>query len=585
MEEERDSLTYDPLSEDGENVNEPAARQTELHVWRSVPFLGVSGRYRFQNNNALHDKRTTSLPHFPLGFELLQAEDDADNVRCETYSNPLHPFKNLLVVCVGHMLFSVAYISLRNLQSSMNHEKGLGLTSLACIYGGFVFGCIFTTAIVHRFGPKFTLIIAILFHIAYSTANAFPSFYTLVPASAIAGISQAAMWTALGTYMTHISKVAAQIYNKSIEGVSSKYFGMLFLFDAIARVIGSLVTSLMMELAPLVNANTTTKPNLNTFVVNDSYDALQSPFSQENISILLLNASSPSLISLTTISSPVSVTTLQESDLFIPLQEDICGPNFCHYVWRNHNSFDISSGMRFLLTGIFSICLIFSVLLIAFFMDAVYLTRKIEQDEDSFTSDLIAVLRLWTEPEWLLLTPLIIYCGVLISFISADVTKAFMTCYLGIDVIGYLMTCFGICAAIGSFASGYIVPITGRTSIYITVTSINLGALVWMRFWRLSIYNNVLVFLLSGILGLVEGIWTTHTNSLPGILFPLQAEAAYSNFQLVIALAMMTGYSYAHELCMTEKIYLNGAACITAIISFLVLGKIKRRSSSIAQMD
>lgn len=43
-----------------------------------------------------------------------------------------------------------------------------------------------------------------------------------------------------------------------------------------------------------------------------------------------------------------------------------------------------------------------------------------------------------------------------------------MTCYLGIDVIGYLMTCFGICAAIGSFASGYIVPITGRTSIYIT---------------------------------------------------------------------------------------------------------------------
>lgn len=81
MEEERDSLTYDPLSEDGENVNEPAARQTELHVWRSVPFLGVSGRYRFQNNNALHDKRTTSLPHFPLGFELLQAEDDADNVR------------------------------------------------------------------------------------------------------------------------------------------------------------------------------------------------------------------------------------------------------------------------------------------------------------------------------------------------------------------------------------------------------------------------------------------------------------------------------------------------------------------------
>ena len=78
MEEERDSLTYDPLSEDGESGSEPAVRQAELHGWRSVPFLGVPGRYRFQNNNALHDKRATSLPHFPLGFELLQPEDEAD---------------------------------------------------------------------------------------------------------------------------------------------------------------------------------------------------------------------------------------------------------------------------------------------------------------------------------------------------------------------------------------------------------------------------------------------------------------------------------------------------------------------------
>ncbi|XP_029637758.1 UNC93-like protein [Octopus sinensis] len=729
MEADSHNLTYDRLSDDlDESIGDSSSHSADMRSWRSVPLLASSERHRFQNNDELADHRSKSMSHFPLGFELLQTSDDMDEMRCESYTNPLRPFKNLLVVCIGHMLFSIAYISLRNLQSSINHEKGLGVTSLACIYGGFVFGCVFTTAIVHRFGPKFTLVASILFHVAFSLANAFPSFYSMVPASAIAGISQAAMWTALGTYLTHIAKVAAQLQNKSSEATIGRYFGMFFVFDAIARVVGSLVTSVVMEFAPMIdtsslkssndssnssNSSSFNSSNWTNYQINSgsysipqhrpssfattpkttttatpTYDPLapsldfstvtssvppppppssslspkailSTPQSSSSSSSSLslstsyfvsasANSPSPSSSSISSLSSTAaaSVTTSSasassvpppplplssppsspsnsitksssplsssstaattaaalsatssstaltssstltasitevnatvDSKMFISVQEDICGPKYCHYTWPSHNNFTISPNIRFLLVAIFCICLLMSVLLIAVYLDSVYLSRKFDPDEDSFSTDLASTIRLWTEPSWLLLTPLIIYCGILISFISADVTKAFMSCFLGVDALGYLMTSFGLCAAAASLMSTYVVPMRYRTMVYTTVTVLNLLLLLWMRFWKITSFNDVLVYVLSGFLGVTEGLWTTYTNSLPGILFSENLEAAYSNFQLVIAVAMMTGYSYAHQLCMVEKIYLNAAACITAYIAYLVLQKFKK---------
>ncbi|GAB1608588.1 UNC93-like protein [Argonauta hians] len=713
------NITYDEFSDDADDsLGGSSSPSMDIRSWRSVPLLSATERHRLQNNDELRDSRSKSLSRFPLGFELLQKNDDISDIRCESYSNPLRPFKNLMVICIGHMLFSIAYISLRNLQSSINHEKGLGITSLACIYGGFVFGCVFTTAIVHRFGPKLTLIGSVLFHVAFSLANAFPSFYSMVPASAIAGISQAAMWTALGTYITHIAKVAAQLQNKSSETVIGRYFGMFFVFDAIARVVGSLTTSVVMEFAPMIeyfnqnnNNDSSVNSNSSNFfngfnrtnyqINNDSYqlfnttntssgamkttmdptNTLQNtapsydplelssdmtlPVSSSPVSSNTILLSSPSSViqpsylvtispksvtsslsissssselstplspsyssifsdlslssqhsatpfstpsssvtdlasklssassSSTTVKTAVlssteltktgtlnslstSVNATIDSNMFSSVQEDICGPKYCHYSWPSYNNFTISPNIRFLLVAIFCLCLLMSVILIALYLDSIYLSRKFDPDEDSFSTDLVSTIRLWTEPSWLLLTPLIIYCGILISFISADVTKAFMSCYLGVDVLGYLMTTFGLCAAAASLISTYAVPMYYRTTIYTGVTVLNLLLLVWMRFWKVTSFNEFLIYILSGFLGVTEGLWTTYTNSLPGMLFSENLEAAYSNFQLVIAVAMMTGYSYAHQLCMVEKIYLNAAACVIAYLAYVVLHRFKR---------
>ena len=62
--------------------------------------------------------------------------------------------KNLIVLSLSFMLVFTAYLSLRNLQSSINPQGGLALFALASVYACLFVGCIFATTIVQRLRPK-----------------------------------------------------------------------------------------------------------------------------------------------------------------------------------------------------------------------------------------------------------------------------------------------------------------------------------------------------------------------------------------------------------------------------------------------
>ena len=48
----------------------------------------------------------------------------------------------------------------------------------------------------------------------------------------------------------------------------------------------------------------------------------------------------------------------------------------------------------------------------------------------------------------LMLIPLAIQTGLQCSFVYADFTKAFVTCYQGIDMIGWAMSAFGVLSVV-----------------------------------------------------------------------------------------------------------------------------------------
>ena len=56
-------------------------------------------------------------------------------------------WKNLIVTSLSFFLIFTAFLSIQNLESSLNHSSGLGVVSLACIYGSVAIACLFAPAI------------------------------------------------------------------------------------------------------------------------------------------------------------------------------------------------------------------------------------------------------------------------------------------------------------------------------------------------------------------------------------------------------------------------------------------------------
>lgn len=97
-------------------------------------------------------------------------------------------YKNIIVVGFGFLCLFTAFQALQNLQSSLHSDPNLGLVSLSVIYVFIVISCMFVPPImIGKLGCKYTMMLSMGGYILYTTANLYPRWWTLIPASAILG--------------------------------------------------------------------------------------------------------------------------------------------------------------------------------------------------------------------------------------------------------------------------------------------------------------------------------------------------------------------------------------------------------------
>lgn len=156
--------------------------------------------------------------------------------------------RNVIVISFSFLLLFTAFQALSNLQSSINCDAGLGLASLSTIYATLILSSMFVPSIMIRYlGLKWTLAVAMVCYAIYTLANYFPSWGTLIPASALVGFAAAPLWTAKATYLTTLGRRYAQIGKSVPEAIINRYFGIFFLFFQSSQIIGNLVSSLVLK--------------------------------------------------------------------------------------------------------------------------------------------------------------------------------------------------------------------------------------------------------------------------------------------------------------------------------------------------
>ncbi|GAB0096832.1 UNC93-like protein [Sergentomyia squamirostris] len=410
--------------------------------------------------------------------------------------------KDIITISLAFMMHFTAFQGVGNLQSSINAENGLGVMSLSAIYASLIISCIFVpTLMIRKLTAKWTLCVSMLCYVPYIAFQFYPRFYTLIPAGILLGFGAAPMWAAKATYLTQVGQVYAKISHQAVEAIIVRFFGFFFFAWQTAELWGNLISSLVLS------------------------SSLHGGGGKENVTIDL----------------------------------DICGANFCTATHVNENLERPPNADIYKITAIYLACIIIAVLIIAIFLDP--LSRYGENRRGSLAAKptpvrtlMIATAKQLRKPNQIFLIPITVFIGMEQAVLAADFTQAFVSCALGIHLIGYVMVCFGVVDSICSIIFGSAMKHIGRIPIILLGFILHGSLLLLMLVWRPNPEHPVVFFAISGLWGVADAVWQTQINGIYGALFRRNKEAAFSNFRLWESIGFVVTYASAAALCAKMKL-------------------------------
>ncbi|XP_048582467.1 protein unc-93 homolog A [Nematostella vectensis] len=429
---------------------------------------------------------------------------------------------NIFFISCGFLFLFTAFQSLQNLQSSLNSDEGLGLASLCVIYASLIISCMFVPPyMIGRLGAKWALVVSMVSYVLYTVANYYPSWYTMIPASFLVGMSAAPLWSSKCAYLTTTGIRYSELSNETQETVVTRYFGIFFLIFQSGQIWGNLISSMVLQQG----------------------DAGGESF-RENAA-------------------------------------EVCGPNFCKMpeavgnatepLSRPEKKFVYTMLSIYLATGVVAVLLI--ILLLK------KLTGKMsrKKDEETGLNLLIATLKHLKDPRMKLILPITFYSGIEQAFIFGDFTAAFVTCSLGVHRVGFVMICFGVTDAAFSFILGRLTKYTGRLPIFISGMLVHMTAIITMLTWRPDAQLIWVYYVLAALQGFCDAVWQTQINALYGCYFPDNQEPAFSNYRLWESLGFVVAFAYASFICINVKLYILLAVLLLGMLGYLISELVHRR--------
>lgn len=365
--------------------------------------------------------------------------------------------RNLVALSLCITLLFIAIGSVRNLQSSINHEGGVGVISMAVTFVGYMIGSIFSSSIVQNFQPRQCIILNLIPNLLYVAANMYPALWLMVPISFVQGVSSAIIWNAATTYITFLARGRAQKKNESLTIVSGRYYGIYCLIFQSNIIIGNLIASLVLMFG---NTPGSSQVASNATQLNESFPISQDEILSEN---LVYNEGNAVPISVDELSATVPEASLNLTGNTLS-HLSICGGKFCQHFEIGGTGFVVSEETKYTLFGIYLGCVVMSMLIAMFMLEPLsnHLFLSPMRPLQKVKSQLLSLAKFSVNRNFLLLLPLCMYTTMQYGFVSAEFTKAYVTCPLGIHMVGYTMICLGVCGSVSSYLSGLLNKFTGR---------------------------------------------------------------------------------------------------------------------------
>ncbi|KAK3737479.1 hypothetical protein QZH41_008361 [Actinostola sp. cb2023] len=426
--------------------------------------------------------------------------------------------KNIIIISGGFLFLFTAFQSMQNLQSSLNSDEGLGVTSLCILYAALIISCMFLPPfMIGRLGCKWTLVVSMISYVLYTAANYHARYYTLIPASILVGLSAAPLWSSKCAYLTTSAIRYTELSKETQEAVVTRFFGIFFLIFQSGQIWGNLISSMVLQQG-------------------------------------------------------------QGKDDFRTDAAEVCGAMYCKPppgLFSNATnatgepSFKPKQNLLINMLSIYVAIGAFAVIFIMIFLTRLTGKMSRKKEQETGVSLLVATMRhVWDDRKMKLIIPLTVYSGLEQAFIFVDFTAAFVTCSLGIHRVGFVMICFGVTDAAFSFILGKLTKYTGRLPVFVSGLLVHMTAIITMLIWKPDPSLVWVFYVLAALQGFCDAIWQTQINALYGCYFPDNQEAAFSNYRLWESLGFVVAFAYGNYLCINVKLYILLAVLVLGMVGY-----------------
>ncbi|CAD5210982.1 unnamed protein product [Bursaphelenchus okinawaensis] len=420
---------------------------------------------------------------------------------------------NLFTISAAFLFLFTGFQGLQNLQTSVNDQ--LGGDSLSIMYLSLAISSLFVpNFVVNRLGSKLTLITAFGIMIIYMLANFLPQYYSLLPASVLAGVAASCMWSACSYYITQSGINYAKLNIEAQNTVSVRFFGTFFMIVHVGQVLGSLLSSVILSQSVV------------TAVIVDEADRTCGSGFPRNLSLLSdrakLNLQRPSLVAYRSV------------------------------------------------VAVYLCCAMVALMIVAFFLNALKRDEINSKQPPKFSAEVLKqTLKNLQKPKVLLLIPLTIFNGIEQTFAVGIYTKAFVGCGLGISQIGYVMTTFGVSDAICSLVFGPLIRMFGRMPLFVFGAVMNVLMIMTLMIWPLNPGDRVLFNVIAGVWGMADSVWNTQVQGFwVGLTGRTSLEVAIANYRFWMSFGMAIGFFIARFTTVNSYLAVSFVILLIGILGY-----------------
>ncbi|GAM17354.1 hypothetical protein SAMD00019534_005290, partial [Acytostelium subglobosum LB1] len=144
---------------------------------------------------------------------------------------------------------------------------------------------------------------------------------------------------------------------------------------------------------------------------------------------------------------------------------------------------------------------------------------------------------------------------------------------IGKEMMGYVMTVFGVCDALGSVFIGKLSDIIGRKSLIIVATMACMGGTIFSYIidYHISEHKVILYGVCAGLMGIADAGYNTLLYSLLGTLYPTKGESAAAVFKFVQAIASAAAFLYGPHVNYIQNVIIVNSFVVPSCLLYIAI--------------